>query len=107
MTVGDTNRLRIVSIHSDELLKFRLSDDSTTARWTPIARDGADLSDVLRKPEVAQIEMGPGQTADFLFVPQHVGPLSLEVWISPIGQRVVQPIIIDGRKPMKADSHGN
>jgi FtsP/CotA-like multicopper oxidase with cupredoxin domain len=99
MTVGDTNRLRIVSIHSDELLKFRLSDDSSTARWTPIARDGADLSDVLRKPEVAQIEMGPGQTADFLFVPQHVGPLSLEVWISPSGQRVMQPIIVDERTP--------
>jgi FtsP/CotA-like multicopper oxidase with cupredoxin domain len=99
MTVGDTNRLRIVSIHSDELLRFRLADDSSTMRWTPIARDGADLSDALRKPEVAQIEMGPGQTADFLFVPQHVGTHSLEVWVSPVGQRVVQPIIIDERKP--------
>jgi len=42
--------------------------------------------------------MGPGQTADFLFVPQRVGPLALEVWISPTGQRVVQPIVIDERK---------
>jgi FtsP/CotA-like multicopper oxidase with cupredoxin domain len=99
MTVGDTNRLRIVSIHSDETLKFRLADDSTVAHWTPIARDGADLPEALRKPGLAEIEMGPGQTADFLFLPQRVGELVLEVWITPTGQRVVQPIIVDARKP--------
>ena len=79
MTVGDTNRLRIVSIHSDELLQFRLGDDSTVAHWTPIARDGADLPGALRKPTLAQIEMGPGQTADFLFLPERVGQLTIEV----------------------------
>ena len=99
MTVGDTNRLRIVSIHSDEILDFRLSDDSTVAHWTPIARDGADLPDALRKPTLAQIEMGPGQTADFLFLPERVGKLVVEVWIAPTGQRVLQPIIVDPRKP--------
>ena len=30
MTVGDTNRMRIVSIHADELLEFRLASDP---RW--------------------------------------------------------------------------
>jgi FtsP/CotA-like multicopper oxidase with cupredoxin domain len=99
MTVGDTNRLRIVSIHSDETLRFRLADDSAVAHWTPIARDGADLPVTLQKTCLAQIEMGPGQTADFLFVPQRVGELVLEVWITPAGQRVVQPIIVDERKP--------
>jgi FtsP/CotA-like multicopper oxidase with cupredoxin domain len=99
MTVGDTNRLRLVSIHSDEILIFRLADDSTVARWTPLARDGADLPIALQKPALAQIEMGPGQTADFLFVPQHAGTLAVEVWIAPSGQRVVQPIIVDRRKP--------
>jgi FtsP/CotA-like multicopper oxidase with cupredoxin domain len=98
MTVGDTNRLRIVSIHSDELLTFRLSDDSTVAHWTPIARDGADLPDALRTPGLAQITMGPGQTADFLYVPPRAGQLNLEVWISPVGTRVVQPIIVEARK---------
>lgn len=92
MTVGDTNRLRIVSIHSDEILRFRLGSDSTVARWTPIAKDGADLPPALRHPEIATVEMGPGQTADFLYVPDHVGSLTLEVWISPAGQRVAVPV---------------
>jgi FtsP/CotA-like multicopper oxidase with cupredoxin domain len=98
MTVGDTNRLRIVSIHSDELLKFRLGDDSVVARWTPIARDGADLPLTLRTPGSATIVMGPGQTADFLYVPDRPGELMLEAWISPAGMRVALPIIVEARK---------
>jgi FtsP/CotA-like multicopper oxidase with cupredoxin domain len=99
MTVGDTNRLRIVSIHSDEILEFRLADDSTVARWTPIARDGADLSPALRQSGLATIEMGPGQTADFLYVPQRPGKMLLEVWIgsTSIGTRVAVPIEVKAR----------
>jgi FtsP/CotA-like multicopper oxidase with cupredoxin domain len=99
MTVGDTNRLRIVSIHSDEILEFRLADDSTVARWTPIARDGADLSPALRQRRLATIEMGPGQTADFLYVPERPGKMLLEVWIgsTSIGTRVAVPIEVKAR----------
>ena len=99
MTVGDTNRLRIVSIHSDELLEFRLSSDSAVARWTPLARDGADLPTALRRPELARIEMGPGQTADFLYVPDRPGSLLLEVWIgsTSLGTRVAVPVVVKAR----------
>jgi FtsP/CotA-like multicopper oxidase with cupredoxin domain len=101
MTVGDTNRLRIVSIHSDELLEFRLSNDSSVAHWTPLARDGADLPPALQRPALAKMEMGPGQTADFLYVPDRPGALTLEVWIgsTSIGTRVALPIIVDARVP--------
>jgi FtsP/CotA-like multicopper oxidase with cupredoxin domain len=100
MTVGDTNRLRIVSIHSDELLEFRLGNDSSVVRWTPLARDGADLPSTLRHSVLARIEMGPGQTADFLYVPDRPGELSLEVWIgsTSIGTRVALPIEIEAKK---------
>jgi manganese oxidase len=99
MTVGDTNRLRIVSIHSDEILDFRLSNDSAVARWTPLARDGADLPVGLRTPGLAKIEMGPGQTADFLYVPDRPGELLLEVWIgsTSIGTRVALPVVVKAR----------
>jgi FtsP/CotA-like multicopper oxidase with cupredoxin domain len=100
MTAGDTNRLRIVSIHSDELLTFRLGDDSTVARWTPIARDGADLPAALRRVGAATITMGPGQTADFLYAPERVGEMTLEVWISTPGMlatRVALPIKVKAR----------
>lgn len=102
MTAGDTNRVRLVSIHADFALNFRLGDDSATARWTPLAVDGADLPAVLRQNTLARIRMGPGETADFLFVPTRAGRMMLEVWIDE-GQHVVLPVEVsngrnDGRK---------
>jgi len=97
MTVGDTHRLRIVSIHADRILQFRLGDDSTVATWDAIARDGADLPAGLRGMRTARAEMGPGETADFNFVPKRAGSLLLEVWISPTGARVAVPVIVSPR----------
>ena len=64
MTVGDTNRIRIVSIHADEILNFRFGADTQVARWKPLARDGADLRVALRRTKPALATMGPGETAD-------------------------------------------
>jgi FtsP/CotA-like multicopper oxidase with cupredoxin domain len=97
MTVGDTNRVRIVSIHADLALSFRLGNDSTTAHWTPIAVDGADLPPALRTSTLARLRMGPGETADFNFVPARAGRMDLEVWIDG-GQRIVLPIQVKARR---------
>jgi FtsP/CotA-like multicopper oxidase with cupredoxin domain len=97
MTAGDTNRVRIVSIHADWPLNFRFGNDSVVARWTPIAVDGADLPPALRRTSLARWTMGPGETADFLFVPARPGEMELEVWIDG-GQRVVLPVNIVARR---------
>jgi FtsP/CotA-like multicopper oxidase with cupredoxin domain len=96
MTVGDTNRVRIVSIHADVALTFQLGSDSATARWTPIAVDGADLPPALQKSTLARIRMGPGETADFTFVPTGAGRMVLEVF-NDSGQRAVVPVEVKPR----------
>jgi FtsP/CotA-like multicopper oxidase with cupredoxin domain len=96
MTVGDTNRVRIVSIHADEILHFRLGTELEAARWRPLARDGADLPLALRASTPAVLSMGPGETADFTFVPTRPGNMMLEVWIER-GQRVVLPVEVRAR----------
>ena len=96
MTVGDTNRVRIVSIHADEILHFRFGTDAQAARWRPLARDGADLPVALRAPKAAVATMGPGETADFTYVPTSPGTMMLEVWIEG-GQRVVLPVEVQAR----------
>jgi len=96
MTVGDTNRLRIVSIHADEVLHFRFGTETQAARWKPLAKDGADLPIALRGERSAVVSMGPGETADFTFVPTRPGSMMLEVWITA-GQRVVVPIEVQAR----------
>jgi FtsP/CotA-like multicopper oxidase with cupredoxin domain len=100
MTVGDTNRLRIVSIHADEVLNFRFGTRLAAARWTPLARDGADLPTALRTPGPAVTRMGPGETADFTYVPKEPGRMVMEVWIGG-GQRVALPIDVQPRAPRK------
>jgi FtsP/CotA-like multicopper oxidase with cupredoxin domain len=96
MTVGDTNRLRIVSIHADEVLHFRFGTETEAVRWKPLARDGADLPRALRDEKPAVMEMGPGETADFTYVPTRPGRLMLEVW-SGSGQRVALPVEVKSR----------
>ncbi|MGE5732022.1 MAG: hypothetical protein ACM37U_08780, partial [Gemmatimonas sp.] len=96
MTVGDTNRVRIVSIHADEVLHFRFGTEAQAARWNPLARDGADLPAALRAAEPAVVTMGPGETADFTYVPTRPGSMMLEVWIDR-GQRVVLPVEVQAR----------
>lgn len=97
MTVGDTNRVRIVSIHADLALNYRFGNDSTIARWTPIAVDGADLPPAMRTSRLAKIRMGPGETADFNFVPMRAGRMELEVWIDN-GQRIVLPVQVKAKR---------
>ena len=101
MTVGDTNRVRIVSIHADEVLYFRFGTAEQAARWTPLARDGADLPAALRTAKSAVLSMGPGETADFTYVPRQPGRMMLEVWIAQ-GQRVVLPVeVLPRSEPRK------
>jgi FtsP/CotA-like multicopper oxidase with cupredoxin domain len=98
MTVGDTNRLRIVSIHADEVLNFRFGTAEQATKWSPLARDGADLPIALRTPTPALVRMGPGETADFTYVPTKAGEMQLEVWIDLGGHRVVVPIEVRERE---------
>ncbi|MDF2770511.1 MAG: hypothetical protein K0S86_4 [Geminicoccaceae bacterium] len=101
MTVGESQRLRIVSIHADEVLHFRFGTKESATQWTPLARDGADLPVALRTRAVAITEMGPGETADFTYVPIRPGEMSLEVWI-PRGQRIVLPVMVLARRAAAA-----
>jgi len=100
MTVGDTNRVRIVSIHADEVLHFRFGTEERAVRWRPLARDGADLPPALRSAQLALGRMGPGETADFTYVPALPGSMTLEVWIAG-GQRVALPVEVAARAPAR------
>lgn len=96
MRVGVPQRLRIVSIHADDVLFFRFGTKAAAVRWQPIAKDGADLPVGLRAAVPAVITMGPGETADFIYLPARAGELLLEVWIEG-GQRIELPVKVVAR----------
>jgi FtsP/CotA-like multicopper oxidase with cupredoxin domain len=97
MTVGVPQRLRIISIHADWALNFRFGTEDSVVKWTPIARDGADLPAALRVGRRARMLMGPGETADFTFTPTRPGSMMLEVW-NDGGQRVSLPIEVKAQR---------
>jgi FtsP/CotA-like multicopper oxidase with cupredoxin domain len=53
--------------------------DSLIVRWTPVAKDGADLPAAARVPRAAQQIVSIGETYDFEFRPERSGNLRLEV----------------------------
>ena len=97
MTAGVLNRIRIVSIHADMVLNFRFGTEEQVARWTPLAKDGADLPPAMRVPQAGLAMMGPGETADFLYTPLKPGSMQLEVWMGT-WQRIVVPVEIKARR---------
>lgn len=95
LTVGQTHRLRIVSIHPDWRLAFTLQNDSTVARWRAVAKDGADLPTAVATLRPAHVEMGPGQTADFEFTPTRPGTWRLDVKTVETGWYIPLTVIVD------------
>lgn len=99
MDVGVTYKLHIVQIHPQAVVVFRLGTDTTTARWTPVAKDGADLPAEQSTPRAAFVLMGPGETGDFLFTPERPGLMRMNVQTRAAGWQV--PVVILVRSPGK------
>jgi FtsP/CotA-like multicopper oxidase with cupredoxin domain len=73
VTPGVPNRLRLVSIDPTLELTFSLVSDDAVGRWRAVAKDGADLPPALRTTSIARIELGPGETSDFEWIPPATG----------------------------------
>ncbi len=102
LTAGVPHRLRIVSIHPDWRLALSLRTDSTVAQWRAVAKDGADLPPTQATTRPAHIEMGPGETADFEFLPLAPGTWRLEVRTVEPGWYIPLDVIVSAPKPAGA-----
>jgi FtsP/CotA-like multicopper oxidase with cupredoxin domain len=90
LQMGETYRFRFINIHPEWRVEFSLGTDTTTAKWKPVAKDGADLPLSQRTVRAAYLLTGPGETADFEYMPTEPGPMRLTVktrvsgWIVPV-----------------------
>jgi FtsP/CotA-like multicopper oxidase with cupredoxin domain len=94
LTAGEAHRIRIVSIHPDWRILFSLRNDSSIARWRPVAKDGHDLPAQQATVRPANVEMGPGETADFEFRPAAPGKWRLEIRSSDPGWSIPLDVIV-------------
>ncbi|HJU89474.1 MAG TPA: multicopper oxidase domain-containing protein [Gemmatimonadaceae bacterium] len=80
LKAGTTYRLRIMNIGfaAPQIVTLR-RDSATVERWTPVAKDGADLTASHRTPRDARLLIGVGETYDFNYTPETPGTRRLEV----------------------------
>ena len=93
LRTGTTHRLRMISIPAVSRRVVRLLDGTQVMRWTPVAKDGADLPNALRVPAPAEASLTAGETMDVLITPTRAGDLVLEV-TSIAGPAVVTRIAV-------------
>lgn len=67
---GRSYRLRFAQIAADESKVVRLLRDGAPVRWTPIAKDGADLTAAQRVEDAAEVRLEVGETQDFEWRPE-------------------------------------
>jgi FtsP/CotA-like multicopper oxidase with cupredoxin domain len=79
LRAGVSHRFRLVSIDGTQALEFVLANDSVTARWRAVAKDGADLPAALAVEGLARVLAGTGETYDFEWTPPAPGAWHLDV----------------------------
>jgi FtsP/CotA-like multicopper oxidase with cupredoxin domain len=92
LEAGTTYRLHIIQIHPQANVIFRLGTDSTTARWTPVAKDGADLPPEQSTARAAFVLMGAGENGVFLYTPERPGVQRLTVQTRNAGWQI--PVVL-------------
>ena len=90
---GSTHRIRLIVIGAGGRVRATLAQDSTVMKWTPVAKDGADLPMSQRVARPADVRgMESGETADFEFTPPKRGDYVLTMLMSdskaPVTQRI-------------------
>jgi FtsP/CotA-like multicopper oxidase with cupredoxin domain len=100
LEAGTTYRLHIIQVHPQAVVTFRIGGDSTIARWTPVAKDGADLPPEQSTPRAAFVLMGAGENGEFLYTPERPGLQRLSVATQQAGWHVPVALIIKPRPPV-------
>jgi FtsP/CotA-like multicopper oxidase with cupredoxin domain len=99
LEAGTTYRLHIIQIHPQAMLLFRLGTDSSTARWTPVAKDGADLPAEQSTLRAASVFLGAGENGEFLYTPDRPGLQKLNISTRLAGWQI--PVLLFVRAPKK------
>ena len=94
LEAGTTYRLRIIQIHPQAVVQFRLGGEFNAATWTPVAKDGADLPPEQTKPRPAYVIMGAGENAEFLYTPDRPGMQRLHMQTQLAGWHVPMILVI-------------
>jgi hypothetical protein len=75
-------------------MRWLLTRDSVPVKWSPLAKDGADLPPAMRAPVNSAVRLPPGETRDMLFTPTAAGEYKLRVTVDPALPGWTQRVIV-------------
>ncbi len=84
LRVGATYRLRFLNMQRDSPHAIVLRSDSVTQRWSPLAKDGADLPPALQRQRASAFTIAVGETYDFFWTPERT--MDAEISVRQLGQ---------------------
>jgi FtsP/CotA-like multicopper oxidase with cupredoxin domain len=88
LRAGRKQRFRLIGITASLSVRVRLMRAGEPVMWRSLAKDGAALPEALAATQPAELEIFPGETYDFEFLPVGLSPLRLEVELQrAAGQR--------------------
>jgi FtsP/CotA-like multicopper oxidase with cupredoxin domain len=88
-SVGERHRFRFVNIGAANRLVYEIRRAGATARWRPVAKDGADLPPAMAVEGPAARRLGVGETFDAEFRPTERGEYQLVAHLPAPGSPAV------------------
>jgi len=90
LRVGAHYRLRFIDILANNSIVINAVQDGKPVEWTPVAKDGADLSPTQSVATPASFTIAPGETYDFTFTPQKPGDIDFKYDLILLDEHLTQ-----------------
>jgi len=99
LRAGVRYRLRFIDILANNTIVINLAQDGKPVKWTPIAKDGAELASSQSVVSPASFTIAPGETYDFAFTPEKPGVVEFKYDLILLGEHVTQVanVMAEGR----------
>ncbi len=93
LIAGETYRLRVIDISSNEAHALALRGPAGTATWRPLARDGRDLPADRQVVQPARVNTAAGLTMDVEVTPTVPGEYALDVTNIVLGKLAARTVV--------------
>lgn len=93
--VGTPYRLRFINMNANNIVRISLTQNGTSALWTALAKDGADLPAEQALSGPASFLIAPGETYDYRFRPEQEGDMQITIDLTLLKEKVTQTLRVE------------
>jgi len=90
LRAGVRYRLRFIDILANNSIVITAAGEGKPVKWTPIAKDGANLASAQSVAIPASFTIAPGETYDFIFTPEKSGVIQFKYDLILLDEHVTQ-----------------